>query len=123
MGRKRTRFSDNPIAKNLHIILQQGEGFEKNIKILESKRISRDEVNAWISGRRNPQYATLVRIAGILNININLLTKGLDDLELLPEQIRIIEMVKKTRDKKVLRALESVAEIEEDKSRERPLIK
>lgn len=111
MGRKRTKISDNPISQNLFYILQRDGKFEENIKKLKSAGISREQVNNWINGNRNPQYQALKDISAILDINVNLFMVDPEDSKLTPEQKRVIDLTKKIKNKKILQAMEDIAEI------------
>ncbi len=110
MGRPRTKYSDNPVAKNLYNILQKGDGYKKNIEKLENSGIGKSEVNSWLNGNRNPQYASIKKISTILNIPIDCLIK--ESTGLIPEQEIVIDLVKKTKNPQVLEAMKRVALIE-----------
>lgn len=71
MGRKRQKIANNPISKHLYVALNSGDGYEKNIEKLKESGISRDVVNAWINGRRNPNMISLKKVADSLGFKLD----------------------------------------------------
>jgi len=119
MGRKRKQIVDNPLIKNLYHILIKDDSYKKNVKKLEENGIPRQLVDGWLNGRRNPQIASLIKVADALNFNINILFKEPAG-ELTPDHERIIELIKRIKDKKILKLIENVAELEINNRSEPP---
>lgn len=119
MGRRRQKIADNPVSRRLYSVLQKGKGIEYNLKKLEEHGISRGVVNSWINGRRNPQIASLNRVSEILEIDVysflsddqNKQNEQNEQDELLLEQSKVCDLVKKVNKKDVLEAAKTVLKI------------
>lgn len=71
MGRKRKKFPISQVSKNLFLLLNNGEGFEKNKKRLIDAGFGKTTITSWISGDRNPTWYSLQKIAEIFEIDLN----------------------------------------------------
>jgi len=92
-------------------MLQKGDGYKKNMEKLAEHDIDRNVVNSWINGRRQPQMASLQKIAEILGFDALIFYATDEKIDLLPEQQEVCELAKRNRNKQVLNAAKEILKV------------
>ena len=116
------KVADNPVSRNLAVLLKHGESyqraseFKKNLELIETKTgLNQGSIRNWISGNRNAQFESLEKIAHLFGSSVYDLyvdrDKWLDLPDIMPEQREIIEDVLKIRDKVILELIKGSTRI------------
>ena len=109
------KIADNPIAKNLALILGAYEEdykiFGSNLRLIEENLgIDQSTVRNWINGGRNPQIAALKKIAVLFKVDFYSLFNNPQE-KIIPEQKKLIDMALRVKDKQFLNAAINILKI------------